>query len=338
VSLDENSLVLRTRKSNALDIATLIQGLVPLLEAYEHAMQSGSGETRLEMASAICQGISPDPELFLNRLDLLEPYSMIEHLFITERDGEIVYTPMGQRHVQLVQEYKTRISRLLKPLYADCQHFRPVEGAYSPYGVLYGFSSNLIEHIAFKAIQSDAVTRFSLEDVFVDGEADKLAWVSGWRKLPHIKPEVAKLFEYPRQFAEDIFARIERALQRRVSNGETAVVQTGRLFLLPGDDAQADSKVSLIPDLPVRHIQSSDMQIVAAHKAESYEQKHLLHSRFEGEFVLSYKTSGGWVGVSKDILTEVLGAGHDAKFVGVPTVAARVLKLMCPNLVVLVST
>ncbi len=30
VSLDENSLVLSTRKSNALDLALLIQGLVPL--------------------------------------------------------------------------------------------------------------------------------------------------------------------------------------------------------------------------------------------------------------------------------------------------------------------
>ena len=187
------------------------------------------------MAAAICQGISPDPELFLNRLDLLGPYSMIEHLFITtDRDGHVVYTPMGRRHVQLLQEYETRISRLSKPLYDDCQHFRPVDGAYSPYGVLYGFSSNLIEHMALKTLQPDAVTHFSLEDVFADGEADKLAWVSGWRKLPHITREVAKLFEYPQQFAEDIFARIEHALRRRVSDGEAnAAVQTGRLFVIP---------------------------------------------------------------------------------------------------------
>ena len=241
VSFNENSLVLSTRKSNALDLALLIQGLVPLLEAYEHAWHSGDGQKRLELAAAICQGISPDPELFLNRLDLLGPYSMIEHLFITtDRDGHVVYTPMGRRHVQLLQEYEARISRLSKPLYDDCPHFRPVDGAYSPYGVLYGFSSNLIEHMAFKTLQPDAVTHFSLEDVFADGEADKLAWVSGWRKLPHIKPEVAKLFEYPQQFAEDIFARIEHALRRRVSDGEAnAAVQTGRLFILAGDDLQA---------------------------------------------------------------------------------------------------
>src|SRR5262249_46221635 len=209
---------LRTRKSNALDLAMLIQGLAPLLGAYEHAVLSGDSQKRLELAADICQGISPDPELFLNRLDLLGPYSMIEHLFITaDLDGHVVYTPMGRRHVQLVQQYEARIGRLSKPLCDDCPNFRPVAGAYSPYGALYGFSSNLIEHMAFKTTQPDAVTRFSLEDVFAGGEADKLAWVNGWRKLPHIKPEVAKLFEYPPQVSQDIFARIEPALRRLLS-------------------------------------------------------------------------------------------------------------------------
>jgi len=340
VSLDENSLVLRTRKSNALDIATLIQSLVPLLQsyedAYEHARGGGDDQKRLELADAICQGISPDPELFVNHLELLGPYSMIEHLFITtDRDGHVVYTPMGRRHLELLEQYKPRISRLSKPLYEDCQHFRPVEGAYSPYAVLYGFSSNLIEHMAFKTLQPDAVTLFSLEDVFAGGEADKLAWVNGWRKLPHIKPEVAKLFEYPQQFAEDIFARIEHALRRRVSDGEAnAAVQTGRLFILSGDDPEADSKMSVIPDLPIHYVLSSDMEIVAAHKAASYVEAHLLLGRLEGEFVVSYKTSGGWVAITKDILTEVLGAGHDAKIVGLPSVAVGVLRLMCPNVVI----
>ena len=113
-----------------------------------------------------------------------------------------------------------------------------------------------------KTTQPDAVTHFGLEDVFVDGDADtdKLAWVSGWRKLPHLTREVEQLFDYPQQFAEDMFDRIEHALRRRVSDSEAnAVVQTGRLFILAEDDLQADSKASLIPDLPVRYIGSSDM-------------------------------------------------------------------------------
>jgi hypothetical protein len=211
VSLDDPSLVLSTRTSNALDFALLIQELVPLLEAYEHAWHTADGLKRIELAGAICQGISADAELFVNRVALLGAYSMIEHLFIaTNRDGYVGYTPMGQRHIQLLQEYGALIDRLSKPLSEDCSHFRPVAGAYSPYGVLYGFTSHLVEHMALKASQPDAVTRFSLEDVFVgeDANADKLHWVTGWRKLPHLTREVQKLFDYPQQFAEDMFDRL----------------------------------------------------------------------------------------------------------------------------------
>jgi hypothetical protein len=334
-SLDEASVVLSTRDSNALDFALLIQELVPLLEAYENAWQRDESRKRLELADAICQGISPDPELFVNRVELLGAYSMIEHLFIaTDHDGHAVYTPMGQRHVQLLQEYEARIGRVSKPLSDDCPRFRPVAGTYSPYGVLYGFSADLMKHMALKASQPDAVSRFGLEDVFVAGGADKLAWVNGWRKLPHLTREMERLFDYPQQFAEDIFDRIEQALRRRVSDGESnAVVQTGRLFILARDDPQADSKASLIPDLPVRYIRSSDVQVVAAHRAEYCDEPRLSSDRREGRCLLSYRTPGGWVAITKAFLTEVLEAGRDVKVVGLPPVAAGVLKLMCPNLV-----
>jgi hypothetical protein len=260
---------------------------------------------------------------------------MIEHLFVTtDRDGRVVYTPMGRRHVQRLQEYETRIGRVSKPLCDDCPRFRPVDGAYSPYGILYGFSSHLIEHMALKASQPDALTHFSLEDVFVGGDTDKLAWVSGWRKLPHLQRDVEKLFDYPQQFAEDIFDRIEQALRRGASGGEANTgVQTGRLFILAGDHLQADSDASRLPDLPVRYIASSDTQLVAAHKAEYHDEPHLLNDRREGKYVLSYKTPGGWVAITKAVLTEVLGVGRDVKIVGLPPVAVGVLKLMCRHLV-----
>jgi hypothetical protein len=333
----EESLVSSTRTSNALDFALLIQELVPLLEAYERACLGGDGTRRLELAGTICQGFSPDPELFVNRVELLGAYSMIEHLFITTgRDGRVAYTPMGARHVQLLQEYQARLGRVSKPLSDDCPRFRPVAGAYSPYGVLYGFSSDLIEHMALKASQPDGVTHLSLEDVFVDGDADTLAWVTGWRKLPHVTREVQKLFDYPQGFAEAMFDRIEHALRRRVAGGEaSAVDRTGSLFVLPGDSLQADSEASRLPDLPIRYIGSSDRQLVAAHKADARGEPQLLSDRREGRCLLSYQTPGGWVAMSKAILTEVLGAGSDAKTVGLPPAAAEVLRLMCPDLVVL---
>jgi hypothetical protein len=322
VSLDEHALVLSSRNSNALDFAMLIQGLVPLLEAYEHACHSDNRHRRLELADVICQGISADPELFVTRVDLLGAYTMIEHLFITTDREPAVYTAMGRRHVQLLHDYAGQIVRLSKLLYDDCPHFRPTTGAYSPYGLIYGFSSNLTEHIALKTLQTEAVTLFSLEDVFAAGDADKLSWVNGWRKLPHIDAQVQRLFDYPQQFAEDIFGRIEQALRKRVAGGEAhTAVQTGRLFILPGDSPGPDSKTSQIPDLPARYIGSSD-------------RTQLLRDRQEGMFLVSYETSGGWVAINKDVLTDVLGAGRDVKIVGVPGVAAGVLQLMCPDLVI----
>jgi len=321
VSFDESSVVLTTRNSNALDFALLIHDLVPLLEAYENAWHSHDDQKRLELADAICQGISPDPELFLNRVELLGAYSMIEHLFITtDRDGHVVYTSIGTRHVQLLHEYGARIGRVAKPLHEDCLHFRPVAGAYSPYGVLYGFSSDLVEHMALKTLQPDAVTHLGLEDVFTgeDGDTGKLGWVTGWRRLPHLTADVEKLFAYPQQFAEEIFDRLERALRRRVSGDEeSAGPQTGRIFVLPEDPVHGEAKTSLIPDLADRYIGSSDSD------------------RQEGRCVVSYQTPDGWVAITKNVLTEVLGAGHDVKIAGLPPAAAAVLKLMCPTLVIL---
>jgi hypothetical protein len=328
LSIDDHSVVLRTRASNALDFALLVQGLVGLLKAYDRALQSGDVGMRLDMAGAICQGISADPELFLNRIDLLGAYSMIEHVFIaTDGEGHADYSPLGRRHVQLLKEYGALMDRLVTPLLRDdFPHFRPVDGGYSPYGIIFGLPSHLIEHMALKAIEHDAETRFSLEDVFQDGDIAKLAWVNGWRKLPHIGREVQRLYDYPQQFAEDVYNRIGSELAKR-SGGS----RTGRLHILYGSTPENDSAIS---ELPARYFGSSDRQTMAAHKAEPYDRAELLAGRREGHFLVSYETPGGWIALKKDLLTEVLGAGRDARIVALPPNAADVLRLMCTDLVV----
>jgi hypothetical protein len=338
VSINEHSVVLRTRTSNALDFALLVQGLVGLLKAYDCALQSGDERMRLDMAGAICQGISADPELFLNRVDILSAYSMIEHVFIaTDREGHVAYSPLGQRHVEVLKEYDALIDRLTRWLRDDFPRFRPVDGSCSPYGVIFGLPSHLIEHMALKTLQHDAETRFSLEDVFDDGDtsAAKLAWVNGWRKLPHIDREVQRLYDYPQQFAEDIYDRIEHEFRRRDSTAEACDrSRTGRLFIVSGNDSEADSKASTIPELPARYFGSSDKQIVAAHKAEPYDRAQLLRDRQEGHFLVSYETPGGWIALKKNLLAEVLAAGRDASIVGLPRDATQVLRFMCTDLVI----
>lgn len=333
VSLNHESVVRRTRTSNALDFALLIQHLVPLLEAYAAARDGGDHGKRLELAGVICQAVSPDPELFVNRIDLLGAYSMIEHLFTaTDRDGRADYTAMGRRHVERLREYAALVDRLSGALCDDCSRFRPVDGAYSPCGVFYGTPSNLTEHIAFKTIQRDAVTRFGLEDVFTDGDADKIAWVNGWRELPHIDREVQNLHAYPHSFATEIFDRIEHALQTRADGaGRSGAVRTGRLHIAQEGEVGPDPGAE-IPDLPARYVASSDDGLVAEQKAALYEHAKLLRDLREGHFIVSYETPGGWVAIKKDMLTEVLGAGRDAKVVGLPPEAAARLRLMCPHM------
>ena len=316
VPIGDPSIVVRTRTSNALDFALLIQGLVELLHAYERALASGDERMRLDMAGAICQGISADPELFVNRIELLSAYSMMEDVLIA-RDGEGTpgYSPLGERHVRLVKEYGALMERLTAPLRDDVPRFRPVDGRFSPCGVVFGIPSNLVEHMALKTLEHDAETRFSLEDVFDDRDhsAAKLAWVNGWRKLPHIDPEVQRLYAYPQQFAEEIYERVESELRR------DSVPAIGHLYIATADD-KADAP---IPELPAKYLLSTDAQSLA----------QLLRDRQEAHFLVSYKTAGGWIALRKDLLTEVLGAGRDAGIGGLPVEAAQVLQLMCGDLV-----
>jgi len=259
-----------------------------LLSGYDRAVESGDSEKRLQFADAICQGVSPDPELLINRVDLLAAYTMVEHLFTTaDHEGHAVYTPLGRRHVQLLEDYKARIGRLAKPLYDDCRNFKPVEGAYSPYGVLYGVSSNILEHIAFKALQRDDVAPFGLEDVFVGGGADKLAWVTGWRKLPHVDRRLQRLYAFPFELAEALFARVEHALRTRAADDDgNAAVRTGRVHVVAVDDVETHTAAA-IPDLPVRYIGSSDIRIVAAGKAKASDDQQIAEARMEGHVAVS---------------------------------------------------
>ena len=310
LSINDHRVVLRTRTSNALDFALLVQGLVALLRAYDRALQSGDERMRVEMAGAIFQGISPDPELFLNRVDMLSAYSMIEHVFIvTDGEGRAAYSPAGQRHVRLLKEYCALIGRWIDPLRDDLPRFRPVQGGCSSYGVLFGLPTHLIEHMALKALQRDAETRFSLEDVFDDSGngAAKLAWVNGWRKLPHIPTEVQRQYDYPQQFADDIYARLESEIKPHDS-------RTGRLYI---------SNPSEIPEVPARYL-ISDKQ----------DRAQFLAGRREGHYLLSYETPSGWTALKKELLMEVLGEGRDARIVSLPREAAQVLQLMCAGLLI----
>src|SRR4029079_15438541 len=98
-------------------------------------------------------------------IELLGAYSMVEHLFTTtDSQSHAVYTPMGERHVRQLVEYEALIGRVAHALDTDCERFKPADGRYSPLGAIYGFSSNLLEHIPPKSAAPAPVTRFGLRD------------------------------------------------------------------------------------------------------------------------------------------------------------------------------
>src|SRR5690606_22781980 len=147
------------------------------------------------------------------------------------------------------------------------------------------------------------------------------AWVNAWRQLPHVKPEVAAQYAYADDFVNALHARIEAALAQCVAGVSPAA---GRL--------QLSAAPQTLPELPLRHVLASDPAWVAAGRATAQDEADLLHCRMEGEFLVSFRGEGGWVGISKDLLTEELGGGADVALSGLPPGPAAVLALMCPGL------
>jgi hypothetical protein len=235
--------------------------------------------------------------------------------------------------VGLLDEYDCLMRALSPYLRDDCARFRPRPGAYSPYGAIYGFSSDLIEHVTLRVLLPDGSTRFGFEDVFSDGDVDKLAWVRGWRQLPHLPREVQAQFDYPQQFAEDVFRRVERALAKRTSSTlPGASIPSGRIFF--DDVTQSGQQAAPVPELAARFVRSSDAQLVSAGKAEPCDDRRLASDRQEGKFLVGYRTPGGWAAVTKAILSELLEAGHDVRLTGLPPAARDVVTLTCRSLAV----
>jgi hypothetical protein len=56
--------------------------------------------------------------------------------------------------------------------------------------------------------------------------------------------------------------------------------------------------------------------------------------RNEARFLASAETGGKWFGVSKIVLTVCTGQGHDALITDVPPPVVDVLRLTCPELLV----
>ena len=173
----------------------------------------------------------------------------------------------------------------------------------------------------------DSVWKMSLTMGRWDTSAAKLAWVNGWRKLPHIDREVQRLYDYPQQFAEDIYDRIERELRRSVAgmkNRASVYVRTA-LRLIRGRRRFRNCRPGTSP---------LRTAVVAAHKAEPYDGRNCCASDGKGISLSVTKRRVDGLHSRRTCSTEVLGAGRDARIAGLPLDAAQVLRLMCTDLAI----
>ena len=318
-----------TRNSNSMDAALLLRDLVPLLEAY--AAAGPDTDARLNLADAIFQGMSADPELFLTRLDLLAPCTMIEHLFIgIGEQGQPRYTALGETHRQFLESYAALVGRHAAALMEDARRLDPPGSAYSPSGIVYGFCADILSNMALDTLLSRSVFGLSLEDMFDSrtGLEKKRARADGW-KTRHDRQGARNAVDYSADWAAQIFGRTMSALASRAAHQSrlnASDVPDARLFVESAPEGTP---------LAQEHCVTSDLQRALATGATAFPKGQIVSDRNEGRFLASAEADGKWFGISKVVLTVYTSLGKDALITGIPASVVEALPLTCPGLAVI---
>jgi len=336
---DDPEVLATTRNSNSMDGALLIGDLVPLLEAYADACARQEHDRRLDLADVVLQGVSADPELFVGRRDALGPATMIEEVFIDRRDGVTRYTPAGDAHRTRLARYDELIDSLAEALSADALEIAERRDIYSPFGIAYGFCADILSNMAMEALRSHPSFGLSLEDMFVTGGALESKWARarGWEALAAMDGR-REHFEHSLDWAAQVLDRTRHAL--RVRETPLSRQPAGRLFVVPQSRNERPLTRGGFPEgVPSaqEHCVTSDFQRALASGATAFPKSQFLLDRKEGRFLASVETEGKWFGVSKVLLTTFICHGKDALIADVPEAVIDILRLTCPELVVVVS-
>jgi hypothetical protein len=317
-----------TRNSNALDGSLLVRDLVPLLEAYRVALHERDEEGRLDLADAILQAVSADPELYVVRLDLLTPYVVIEDLFVERAAGHARYTPMGETELRYLSRYGALIGELADAIKEDAAVFGPARGSYSPQGIAYGFIADVMSNVAQDTLVGQQSFGLSLEDMFVSrGDLEnKLARAKQWEALPQ-RPGERAHFDHSEEAAAQSHARVIAALGARASHPalpNASDRRNARVFVASGppDAVRVDDCCA-----------TSDPALARPEGPLLYSRNQLIVDRSEGRYLASTRSGDEWFGISKVILTSFTSQGTDVVISAVPEAAIDVLQLTCPEIV-----
>ena len=169
----------------------------------------------------------------------------------------------------------------------------------------------------------------------------KLARVRGWQRL-HERTGGKDHIEYSHDWAKQVRDHTATALSARLTHADAlnaSALPHARLFVL-SESVDAQSSSAAIPDGVVsaqEHCVTSDLQRALATGATAFPKNQILLDRKEGRFLASVEVDGKWFGVSKVLLTACTSQGKHALITGVPEPVIEVLRLTCPDLLVVVS-
>ena len=341
--VDDPDVLAVSRNSNSMDAALLMRDLVSLLEAYRSACLHGDSDARLQLVDGIFQGLSADPELFVTRLDLLGPCTVIEGLFIEHGgDGIARGTEIGTAHNEVLGRYEQLIGATAARLREDATSLDPGRNPYSPLGITYGFCADLLSNIALTTLVEPTAGGLSLEAMFVtrsDPEG-KLACARRWERLP-ARGGAREHFEHSPAWARLVFQRTIDALELRARSTapNASKLPAARLFVVPRGQ-NVGAPVYDLPDgiVPAQeHCLTSDVNRALSNGTTAFPKSQILTDRNEGRLLASAEIEGRWFAVSKTILTQVIGRGFDALIVDVPEPVIEVLRMTNPGLIVVIG-
>jgi hypothetical protein len=332
-AFDDPQLLALTRSSNSMDMALLVRDLVALLDAYAAACARQDGDMRLALADAILQGLSADPDLLLTRLDLLGPSTAIEDLFVDLSNAG-----------ECLARYGELIGRTAESLQHDVPAFDPAHAAYSPLGVVYGFCDDLFSNMVLNTLRSPASTDLSLEDLFISRGRleEKRTQAHEWERLPKGDRERAP-FEHSAGWAAQMYARLAGALETRAARPaepNASMVRKARLYVVPRGVAIDSLSDGVLPPgivLGQEHCLTSDVTRAPTSGATALPADRLVADRAEGRLLACVHSEGAWFGISKVPLTLFTSQGKDALMTDVPSGVIDVLRLVCPELLVVIG-
>ena len=194
--------------------------------------------------------------------------------------------------------------------------------------------------MAMDTLVSHASLGLSLEDMFASRGRleDKQARAGGWEKLPATEGE-REHFTHSIEWGTRIFERTMSAVHARAmhaGDGNASDRRSARLFVV-----EESRPLESLPDglasgsVPAQeHCVTSDLQRALSSGATAFPRSQIVSDRNEARFLASAETGGKWFGVSKIVLTVCTSQGHDALITDVPPPVVDVLRLTCPELLV----